>query len=226
MSIVSFTATQQSRDLTTLNDVKGDLRLTGSSDDTLLERMIDRASRRLASAVNRELRQGTVVESLPPADSSRLWLRVTPVKSVTSITEDGETLEADSDNGYRLEDKEAGSIFSLRRWTRQLPGLRAISDTRAPEYGEEVYVVTYVGGYWLPGWTGSPGSGDVLLPADLEDAAIELVRMLYFRSQRDPSITAERLGDFSASYGSDAIEHGIPKTVWSEIAHYRRLVQA
>jgi len=223
MSIVSFVPDQTPPDLTTLAQYKR--QVTTGGDDNQIKALITHQSQRIYSHLNRgDLRQGTTVEALSATDNARQFLRHRPVKSVASITEDGATLSEGQD-GWQLENKSRGSIFRRARWFSRLPGLRTISRSRDPEWGEEVYVFTYVAGWYLPSWSGSPGVDDVRLPHDIEDACIQLVQNAISVGSRDPAVISERLGSWSANYRASA-DRGILQEVKQQLAFYKRLVQA
>ena len=224
MSIVSFVPTQLPIDLTTRKDFKEQVPNSGGS-DAQISAMITHSSQRIFSYLNRgDLRQGTTVEALPATDVPRQYLRHRPIKSVSLITEDGSTLNEGQD-GWQLENKERGSIFRRARWFSRLPGLRTISRSRDPEPGEEVYEFTYLAGWYLPSWTGTPAVGDVRLPHDIEDACIQLVQTSISVGSRDPGVVSESLGSWSATYRKSG-ERGIPAEVKEQLGFYKRLVQA
>lgn len=232
MSIVSRTLTspQTSELLTTVENVKEELCITDFSKDARLGRLVARASRAIETFLGRELGQATIVEKLPPVDRLRQVLRYRPVKSVSELLENEQTIPA-GDDGYLIEDKGAGILYRSDAWRIGLPYFQTIASTRRPEHGEELYQVTYVAGYWLPGWTGTPGAGDVLLPPDIEAAAIESVRAIYFGSERDPALSTRSLGDFSESFAASAVsspygDSGLLKRVERSLGRYRRNVQA
>lgn len=224
MSIVSFAPTQDSKRLASVEHLREELGLTTTAQDGRLGRLIDRASARIEAYLQRDLRQGEVVEKLPPVDDSRLYLRRTPVKEVSEVLQRDEALVADEENGYTLENAASGVLYRRARWWVRLPYLYAITPTRSPEAGEEIYRVTYTAGYFLPEWVRPLADGDVPLPADIEDAALQLARRLYTATNRDPDVTSERLGDWSATYRDPGA--GLSADLREMLGPHRRIVQA
>lgn len=80
--------------------------------------------------------------------------------------------------------------------------------------GERVISLTYTAGYVLPG-DATPDE-PATLPETLEYACILLVKHL----QREPGVTAERVGDISVSYAADQMD--MPLAVKSLIAPHIR----
>ena len=139
-------------DLVTIEDVKaylgGDLQ---SNDDIVLQRLIGAASAFFVQASGLEILQRSYVERYDGKGSARLYLRHTPVVSVTSVTIDEASIPvsaAVSDPGWVL----SGNVILLfGYWFRR--GLGNV-------------LVDYSAGYATP-------------PADVAEAVMELVGMRY-----------------------------------------------
>jgi len=153
-------------DLVTIDDVKaylgGDLQ---SNDDAVLRRLVAAASRFLTTACGRQILERTYIERYDGKGSTRLYLRNTPVNSVTSVAIDGVPVPASvmvADPGWALN----GNVIVLYGyWFRR--GLANVA-------------VTYDAGYVAP-------------PADVAEAVMELVGLRY-RGKDRLGKTSESLG--------------------------------
>ena len=147
-----------------------------ASQDAALEPLIDQASAAIVGFIGQPLARQTYRETVwsrLAADS--LILSRFPVASITSVEIDGAAIAAD---GYLVE--AATGIVHRRSPTRCGPFWPA---------GETV--VEYAAGYELP--TG--------LPADIQRAAILMLRQAHLASDRDPLLRSEQTdGVASFSY--------------------------
>lgn len=212
--VVTPAANAAARRLTTAARVRAVLRVTTTSDDALIESIIDRASAMAAGycrlardqlgAVptfgSETLRATWYAEADNVRRGSRLVLpwRV-PVTAISSVIEAGTTLAASTD--YRLL-----SGFLLQRLSDDAP--------RAWSLGK--IVVVYVAGWPLPDG----------VPAEVEGPLIEQVKLAYLGTDRDPGVRSETVPDvhqvqFNVA-GGDAIgESGLLKSLESALAPFR-----
>jgi hypothetical protein len=160
--------------LTILATVKSDLGITGSTEDTYLTSMIARVSPQICAYLNvvsatdgtRTLGRETLIETFREGrNRDYLILSRYPVTSITSVVEDGVTL--------------GGTEYEVEGNTGLL--------SRLDEDGEQIVwpgglkvVVTYIAGWLLP------DSGSRNLPADIEAAAISLIKTARSARTRDP----------------------------------------
>ncbi|MDQ0305331.1 phage head-tail connector protein [Ancylobacter polymorphus] len=170
--------------LVSVADVKTELGITGTTDDTWLGNVVDRASEAAAQYCNRVFQAETVRDEFwPERDSypfqlpgglAPLQLSRWPVKALTLVTEGDQTLTEAASN-FRL-DKEMGQITRLDGSaypTAWLP--RPIK-------------VEYSAGYDT-------------IPFDIQDAVIRMVKSRWFLRKRDPLLKQEDVpGVHSASY--------------------------
>jgi len=197
--------------LTTLDRLKAELGITVTADDPVLSDMIERASSAIARECRRTFGRETVAETLDGTGTRLLGLSVTPIVSITSVTEDSVTLASTE---YSIEDAESGALYRLNGWGRS-SGLRMwgteafASGYIMPGYQDRRYTVTYVGGYLLP-----PGATPNL-PGAIEQACLETVKTWF--AQRDGVVsdaTSVKIGSLSVQYSgapSDAAsQFGLP----------------
>ena len=159
----------------------------GEDPGEIVERLINVASMRIERVTRRKLYQAEVTEAFDPK-LKRLIVSRPPVTSV--VTEDIE-----------LEDADAGLL--LVNGHIMLEG-----DKRE---------VTYVGGFVTPQQAVDDPELTVTLPADLEQACVELARWLYTVRNADTTITSERVGDIAYTYAHP----GLPDHVQDMIVSYR-----
>ena len=179
--VVTAAADPAARRLTTKENVKAVLRETGNDDDTLIDQYIDRVSAR-AAAFCRLARAGTSVPTFGAETLRATWYAEsgcyyrdvdqlilpwrTPVSAISSVVEDGTTLTADTD--YKLL---GGGLLQ-----------RLDSVTFAPKlWSGGKIVVVYVAGWSLPG----------SVPAEIEGAVIDQVKVGYLGTDRDPALRSD-----------------------------------
>lgn len=154
--------------LTDLASVRSELNL-GAEQDAYLQTQIAAASAAIASWCGRVFARETVREVWrPEREIECLMLARVPVASITSIVEDGTTLD---DADYEM-DATAGFLWRLS------------SDKRTPWDASKI-TITYAGGYLLPG----QDSRD--LPTDIQRACILLVSAQYIARGRDERLRSE-----------------------------------
>jgi uncharacterized phiE125 gp8 family phage protein len=170
--------------LTTLAAVKGELALAATADDeVLLQSLIEQASEAIAAHCQRVFGRESLQETQWLGDElvTSLVLARYPVVSLSGVTVDGAALtggdyKLDGANGRLLR----SGVDRLARWSGTV-------------------VVDYQAGYLLPGMSGSRD-----LPADLERAAIELVKSYWHARRRDPALASETLPEVYAVRYRDA----------------------
>jgi hypothetical protein len=212
--VVTPAADAAARRLTTAARVRNVLRTPATSEDPLIEQLIDRASGMAASYCRlardqrgevptfgaETLRATWYGEANNQRRSSRLVLpwRV-PVSAIDSVLEAGTTLAADAD--YTLL-----SGCMLQRQGNEGP--------RTWSSGKIVVV-------YRAGWTLPDG-----VPAEIEGPLIDQVKLAYLGADRDPGVRAETVPDvhqvqFNVA-GGDAIgESGLLKSFESALAPFK-----
>ncbi|MBN9007244.1 MAG: hypothetical protein J0H40_17740 [Rhizobiales bacterium] len=201
--------------LVTLDRVKLELGLTGTdaNRDTVLQAKIDEASEDIEAALGFRVVRETAVETFwhEQYDSvpDRLALDRIPIASIASVVVDGG--DPLSNSLYRFDPK-TGELFALDTGGYPIPWFFCKS-----------VVVTYDGGYILPGASNSD------LPAAIEGACIDLVSSYWSAKGRDPTVKSEEIpGVISTQYWVGAVgEDGeLPPSVVTKLARWRRTGQA
>jgi hypothetical protein len=184
--------------LTSLDAVKRELSISGTSDDARLLAYIDQASAVIADYLGRPLGRETVAETLRLSASSEvIMLSRWPVVSVTSVVEDGVTLAA---TDYEID---RSFIYRL------------LSDERARWPAAKI-VITYVAGYDLP-------SG---VPSAIERAATQLVVAMNASRGRDPALRSESVEGIGSQSWLDPRNGGgpLPDGVVALLNPYREVI--
>jgi hypothetical protein len=147
--------------LSTLDRVKAELSITDTSSDDVLFDILARAS----SAITKECLGGstrsfgvqTVQETIKGSGSQILSLSLSPVLAVTQVLQDTEVLNPlDPDQGYSIEDADAGALFRPCGWGQTVALLSWGWESYSSRYilpgGTQTlrYTVTYTAGYFLP----------------------------------------------------------------------------
>jgi hypothetical protein len=180
-----------SQRLTTIDAMNREIGNT-SGDNSFTFSLIDAASSVVSDLCNRVFGRETVEQKIRlvrPTDV--IILRRCPVVEVASITLDGEALTTDE---YEI-NSENGLLHRL-------------SGDRRGAWPWGLIVITYTGGYLLPGQT------NCNLPARVERATLELARTMWHSSRRDPLLRSEEIPSvISATYTTSENAAEIPPSV-------------
>lgn len=210
--------------LTTLAAVKTALGINIGSEDSYLNSQISAVSAMVctflgvsvASDGGKTLGRETIVETVRKSDpycksliegptNRQIVLARYPVVSITSIVEDGTTLET---TDYEVD----GSNGLLKRLNE---------DNQVNWYAEKV-VITYVAGWLLPGDAGAN------LPKDIESAAIDLIKATRAARMRDPLAKRIEIPDVrTVDYwvgGTAKNGSGMSSDIEAKLAPYRNMV--
>jgi hypothetical protein len=199
------------RRLTTAANVNALLGQSATTDQTVIETIIDQVSAECAGYANLARAPSGAVPTFGQEVVKATWLIAswyrssrlllpwrTPITAFGTVVEDGTNLVANTD--YRLVD---GGV--LERISSDYPICWSVGKI----------IVPYTAGWSLP--TG--------VPAELEGQVIEQVKMRYKARTRDPSLRSEATQDVgSAAYGvigGDSIgESGLLKSLESALAPF------
>ncbi len=220
MGVVTTTPAE-SRNLTTLANLKLELGITDSADDSLLTAMIAQASAAIESYCGRVFALQTYTETLPGSAAGTLTLGQSPLRSVASVTFRDALVDADL---YSIIEAGAGQLFKASGWGRTSVTRQSIISW--PVEDEPDYVAVYDAGYVLPTFAAYPIGDGTDLPADVEAACIQAAKATYSSRSRDPNLKSEKVGDFwSASYGNGSSASsgtGLPDVAVGLIGRHRR----
>lgn len=199
MSVSIITPAEHHR-LTVLSAVKAELAVTSDADDMFLSALIQQVSEAIRAWCGRTFAQETVSETIyQNGTAGSLLLSRWPVASISSVTAAGNSVGPD---GYDI-DAASGLLHRITT-----SGFRSA-------WAPGRVVVTYVAGYTLP----DSGDGPTL-PADIERAAIVLVRNAYTARGRDPLRRSEDADGIAAvTYGLAA---SFPAEVEGLLQPYRQ----
>jgi hypothetical protein len=217
--------------LTTLATLKAELGESSSTHDAVLERLIEVASEACARYCNRALHYAaTVAERVPTFGGQILFLKRTPIVSITSIEALGSGLDAAGSGvtlgaaSYTVKDAGAGTVFRLAgwrdsaRWPLGWTSNIAITSMNRERGTEDLAtLVTYAGGFVTPGQVG--GSLVRNLPFDIEQACIDTATNLWRKRGQHQRLNEETEEVSQQQWPSSVIPYGARKL----LDRYRRL---
>lgn len=155
-------------------------------------------------------------ETLPGSGRDKLLLAKGPIKAspAPAVTYDGEAVTGwavDPDlNGLVLTDAYTGGYTFTRQPIMTAIGIRSLeTDMAVPEWQ-----VTYEAGYVPESQTGLTET----LPADVKQAALQLIVGWWRAYRRDPSVKSESVGNLSVTYSDEGGE--VPPVVLALLAPY------
>jgi hypothetical protein len=187
-------------ELTTLADVKGWLGVTTSAMDATLTRLIEAAEARIRGICGSRdsFLTATFVETFDGDAAQIIRLKNGPITSITSIVADGVTISSDL-YSFNASRGVVGFTHPARStyWSTAMPsGLLVTGRSfNSPSFGNgfNTVTVTYVAGY----------ANQAAVPADLQQAAVELAGLYFQAMERDPGINSETLGSYSYTKESE-----------------------
>lgn len=178
-------------------------------------RRILAASAAVEGYVGRPLAQATFTETHRPESTRTIWLRVTPIVSISSITYGRDATALVPDDDYSILNAETGAVELYRSFGG---GYRYPDRTYGGDPRAGGLQVTYVGGYAL---------ADV--PADIQDAVIHavLAKGTTVGQSGGGMFASEQLGEYSyrresSSVTGSAVSMGLPDSVTGPLRRYRR----
>jgi hypothetical protein len=190
-----------SHDLTTVATVKQELAIVEATHDDMLARFIAEASGIIEDHCQTIFAAETVSETFrwDEGEVRRNWLRLSrrPIISITSLTEDGETLAA---SGYEI-DAAGGRLRRL-----------STADANALWLADKV-VVVYSAGYAL-----------AAMPYAVGRACIEIVKLMWHARTRDPMLRSHDqpgTGRNEWWVGGPPGSGGLPQTVIAQLDLHR-----
>lgn len=183
--------------LVTLVDVKllAGIASGDTSKDTLLESLINSASKSVQTFLDRKLKRATYTsETYAVNNHQNLYLREYPIQSVTSVYLAGSLLSSGS--GYFLSglDAEAGRLYRPMGWCGSYYSRGTFPDAFA---GAREIVVTYIAGYYFPADVGYAAGAVASVPLDISQAVANAV-VSRMRKQGGEGLAS--LTEYSLSY--------------------------
>lgn len=219
-SLLNVITPESTPRLTTLARVKAELGIQDPVSDVILLSKIDEASSDIRAALGYAIVSESVEETFWHEHrelhgygfgwrrdghfAESLFLRRTPVSTITSVTLDGDIVDPSE---YRL-DGENGILYRLDS-----------SGYPCEWVFCKALVIAYTGGYILPGKSGAN------LPPALEGGTVDLVSSFWFNRGRDPLVKAEDIpGVRRVDYwiGSVGDPELLPPSVLMRISSFRR----
>jgi hypothetical protein len=216
-----------SQALTTLAVLKSELGISGSTEDTYLERLIERASQGLQSALDRSVYyEEDIVEYVTGGGTSLLIVDRTPITSISSIIYDtgsGTTTTVDATD-YRIAAAASGLIERVGGvWPDTSDRTGVLLDPVTSTQRRSIKV-TYTGGWVTPQQADDDGSLTRDLPYDIEDAVLQFAVQHYREKGRDTSVKSIKALKTSVTWH----DHGagsMPRAMQRVVDRYaRRLV--
>ena len=205
--------------LCALATVKTELTISGSADDTYLERLIEAVSAEIERYCRRHFEwNAAIVEKIVGHGTEFLAIAQPPINTITSITYAGTTVASADYEIYG--DGGSGLIYAPGGWVwtaQLLPGL--IVERPLPGSERKYYTVTYKGGYVTQPQKDADATLTKSIPLEVEDAAIELVANRYRMKGANRSIKSERIMSVSMDYDRSSLSQGIKErlTPWRRL---------
>lgn len=192
--------------LTTTSRVKTFLSIGGTTYDSLISTLIDSCTDYIEKYCDRRFKQATYTDEVYTASYGYgLYLKNTPVSSITSIQERG---GIENINSWQ-------NIHSNKYYYESLSG--KITRIDAPFVNTpQHYRATYVGGY---NFDNSATFLSDVGAADLEMAVWMLVGKVFNDRKNNGSIKSESIGDYSVTFAREAFAD---KQIMDILNNYRK----
>lgn len=211
--------------LTSLDNAKLLLGVTGTAQDALVSLLINRASAAVRTFTRRKLTRATYTEKIPASGTQRLLLNEWPIVSITSLKDNDYLLTLDDD--YRLDDqdKRGGWVFREQGWAGSYGGRGLTSD---PVFSSRNIDVIYVAGYYLPADVGYVEGADASLPIDIQSVVEEeVVQRFTMAKAKGFNLSSYSEGGISMSWQNNGDgESGLSKGHEDALRGYRRMFVA
>ncbi len=209
-NILSVTTAATETKLTTLDRVKAELSITGSSSDVILNAKIDEASSDAEASLGFTVPRATVSETFWHSETMEwpeyLVLNRAPLVSIDSIVLDGDTVDP--------------TLYRYDADTSQVYALMTIGYPWRWLFYKSI-IVNYTGGYLLPGQAGRD------LPAGIEGAVVDMVQSFWLAKGRDPLLKRVDIpGLVSREWwvGNVGESGELPPGIVTKLAPFRRVL--
>lgn len=175
---------------TTIADVKAELGISSTGDDSILTNFVDEVSALIPEITGRVFAKEVVQEGVAGAGGTDLLLSRRPIVDIASLTYNNNPV-----TNYVIKDSDAGIVHREGFWTAE--GMGDWFLTRVSKSGDRVinFIFTYTGGYEM-----ADSTETVTLPASLQRIAKDAVKMLYKSKGADPSLKKKHLDDMTEEY--------------------------
>lgn len=204
----------------TLDDVKAELGISGSSEDTYLESLIKAASRRIDNYCNRTFwYQSAATHKFAFSQDIRHFVPLTPVISITSITDSDSVVTFTSGTDYELEDAESGAIFFEKMASDTFWRRRGVVGDPDKYSRKKRFVVTYEGGYETDEQS---ATGADALPEDIRRVCVSLVTDYYRNKGSNPRVKRRHLLEAAVWFDNGYTD----EVLFETLKRYKRLVQS
>lgn len=198
-----------SQALTTLSNVKAiaGIPAATTTDDALLELLINSASQTIAGYCDRIFGRSTYTEYIPATNRQKLLLRQWPIVAVSSVTNDNVPYVLNTD--YRLDDqdKAQGNVYRETGWEGQylVTGM-----TNDPVASKRIVSVSYTAGYYLPSDPNYVAGDPASLPFDISMVCTQMATDAYYMTKRGGYGNLKSLteGGLSYTWGIDQSQYG------------------
>lgn len=216
--------------LTTVDAIKAQLGISGTSEDTRLGVWLSQADQMIKSYLRRNIEQATYTEFYSGDGTNVIRLRQAPVQSITSLYLDnagffgqpsgvfgtssqlieGTDFVLNRDNNSATEKSTSGIVWRINgSWDRPSARVNGTLST-IPGNAMGNIKVTYVGGY-------------ATVPADLQAACIQAVAT--FRSMQIVGMTqSESYEDYSYTLADPVTQEQVMGSVKSLLKPYKKFV--
>jgi len=186
--------------LTTVARFKTYADISGSTDDTLIENLINQVTEFIENYIGRRLKLTTYTnEEYDGSGTFKLILKNYPVGTFTNLQE----------RSTRQNSADWNIIESDNYFVDTTNGIITLIPYEFTE-GTKLYRVNYTAGYDFDNSTTFLGDTEA---GDLEWVAWRLLSTVFNKNSQDPNISSVRLGDASVSYRSTTMEDGNIKSV-------------
>jgi hypothetical protein len=191
--------------------------------DASLQRIITAASKAVASYLGYPVERlfDAAAQTVAGQGSRYLFLKgVGKLQQVLSITIDGVLLAASE---YEIDNAQFARIRRLNGpwpFTGLTSGGVADDPLRAEDTGD--ILVVYLAGWITPGQVALQAADVVELPADIEQAALEVITAMWRRKGKDRGVASQSLGSGSITYRETDVGP-IPRSARALLAPYRRI---
>ena len=215
--------------LMSLTAYKAAAQIVTTSDDTVLQSHLDRATALIEGYIGYPLKRQVYSERVAGYGSYELQVSRVPLRAIESISYGQDLVEP---TGYDISNESAGLIYRELGWPWTAGVEYDLTAHIVPRSELKSFTVVYEAGFCVNGSTadGWLTTGEAA-PGDIESALVMATSFLYRSGGRDLSVTSKKIGDLSISYqsggasglgGGGSASVGLPDTVKGMLSQWRR----
>ena len=210
-NLVDVSVSPRDINAATLAEVKGNLDISDSSEDTYIARLIRAASEAVAQYFDRDYRRSTLIERLPGWGGTDLLLSRWPVESISSLTSGIATATTVLASTYSIHGRRRDTVYRPTGFIASAEPWTPFNSSSAGPQRD--YTCTYKAGWLMPGEVADWAAATAYTSSDDWTRSTSFAQVLRFECTTSGTSDATIPAEFLTASDGDTITDGT--VVWT-----------